>query len=134
MGMKAMHGSRNVLITGNQFVRNSLWAIGLMPGAASHANNSDGGSIAANNIISDFGCGDAHWIWGDERSPFKFETGQQPDDPPLSDVNVQGNVVHSSATPRYRYAVIIEGGNVDPKPTPVCGEHELREAAGSATA
>jgi hypothetical protein len=34
MGMKAMHGSRNVLITGNQFIKNCLWAIGLMPGAA----------------------------------------------------------------------------------------------------
>ena len=51
IGMKAMHGSRNVLITGNQFVRNSLWAIGLMPGAAAHpatddkAENADGGSL-----------------------------------------------------------------------------------------
>jgi hypothetical protein len=36
IGMKAMHGSRNVIITGNQFTRNDLWAIGLMPGAASH--------------------------------------------------------------------------------------------------
>ena len=31
-----MHGSRNVIITGNQFTKNDLWAIGLMPGAASH--------------------------------------------------------------------------------------------------
>lgn len=30
MGMKAMHGSRNVLVIGNQFSRNSLWAIGMM--------------------------------------------------------------------------------------------------------
>ena len=78
MGMKAMHGSRNVIITGNQFVKNSLWAIGLMPGAASHEGNTDGGSIIAHNLISDFGHGDAHWIWGDERSPFKFDTGQEP--------------------------------------------------------
>ena len=68
IGMKAMHGSRNVIITGNQFTRNDLWAIGLMPGAASHpaqagkpeTDNSDGGSIIANNIISDFGHGHAH--------------------------------------------------------------------------
>jgi hypothetical protein len=115
IGMKAMHGSRNVLITGNQFTRNSLWAIGLMPGAGANAENFDGGSIISNNIISDFGHGDAHWIWGDERSPFKFDTGQQPDDPPLTDVVVTGNVVHSIGKPRYKYAVIIGGGPNTPR-------------------
>ena len=115
MGMKAMHGSRNVIITGNQFVKNCLWAIGLMPGAAANAENFDGGSIIANNIISDFGHGDAHWIWGDERSPFKFDTGQQPDDPPLADVMITGNVVHSIGKPRYKYAVIIAGGENGPR-------------------
>ena len=115
MGMKAMHGSRNVLITGNQFSRNSLWAIGLMPGAAASPDNPDGGSIIANNIISDFGHGDAHWIWGSERSPFKFDTGQEDDDPPLSDVVIQGNVVQSIGEPRYRYAVIIAGGPKTPR-------------------
>lgn len=121
IGMKAMHGSRNVLITGNQFVRNSLWAIGLMPGAAAHPatddkpENADGGSIISNNIISDFGYGDAHWIWGDERSPFKFDTGQQPDDPPLTDVVITGNVIHALGKPRYKYAVIIPGGPNAPR-------------------
>jgi hypothetical protein len=38
MGMKAMHGSRNVLIIGNQFIRNDLWSIGLMPGTASRCH------------------------------------------------------------------------------------------------
>jgi hypothetical protein len=121
MGMKAMHGSRNVIITDNQFVKNCLWAIGLMPGAGAHPategkpENADGGSIIANNIISDFGHGDAHWIWGDERSPFKFDTGQQPDDPPLADVMITGNVVHSIGKPRYKYAVIIGGGPNTPR-------------------
>lgn len=115
IGMKAMHGSRNVLITGNQFTRNSLWAIGLMPGAAANAENFDGGSIVSNNIISDFGHGDAHWIWGEERSPFKFDNGQQPDDPPLTDVIIQGNIVHCIGKPRYRYAVIIAGGPTGPQ-------------------
>jgi nitrous oxidase accessory protein NosD len=115
IGMKAMHGSRNVLIIGNQFSKNSLWAIGMMPGAAANAANTDGGSIIANNIISDFGHGDAHWIWGDERSPLKFDTGQQPDDPPLSDVIVQGNVVDAIRPPRYKYAVIIPGGPSTPR-------------------
>jgi hypothetical protein len=115
MGMKAMHGSRNVLITGNQFVKNSLWAIGLMPGVASHAGNTDGGSIIANNIISDFGYGDAHWIWGLERSPIRFDHGQEPDDPPLTDVIILGNMLHSSGEPCYRYAVRIEGGPNAPR-------------------
>lgn len=110
MGMKAMHGSRNVIITGNQFVKNSLWSIGLMPGAAADAGNADGSSVIANNIISDFGHGDAHWIWGDERSPFKFDSGQESDDPPLTDVIVQGNLVQSIGAPRYRFAVIVAGG------------------------
>lgn len=113
IGMKAMHGSRNVLITGNQFSRNDLWAIGLMPGAAAHPavdgkpENADGGSLIANNIISDFGCGDAQWIWGPKHSPLKFDAGQEEDDPPLTDVVIQGNVVHHIGPPRYKYAVII---------------------------
>ena len=110
IGMKAMHGSSNVLIDGNQFVRNSLWAIGLMPGAAADAENRDGGSIIANNIISDFGYGDANWMWGNERSPIKFDTGQQADDPPLTNVLIQGNLIHQGGEARYRYAVIIPGG------------------------
>jgi hypothetical protein len=115
MGMKAMHGSRNVLIVGNQFTKNSLWAIGLMPGVASHTANTDGGSIIANNIVSDFGYGSARWIWGDERSPFRFGSGQQPDDPPLTDVIVQGNLVQSIGPAHYSYAVLIEGGPNTPQ-------------------
>lgn len=115
VGMKAMHGSRNVVIQGNQFVKNSLWAIGLMPGTAAHASNTDGGSVICNNIISDFGHGDANWIWGNNRSPFKFEGGQEPDDPPLADVIIQGNIVHRTGEPRYRYAVTISGGTGAPQ-------------------
>ncbi len=121
MGMKAMHGSRNVIITGNQFSKNDLWAIGLMPGMASHAaegekaDNSDGGSIIANNIISEFGHGHAHWMWGDERSPFKFDNGQEESDPPLMDVLIQGNVVNNVGKPVYAYDVIIAGGPRAPK-------------------
>lgn len=121
IGMKAMHGSRNVLITGNQFARNDLWAIGLMPGAAAHPaadgkpENADGGSIIANNIISDFGHGDAHWMWGPERSPFKFDAGQDADDPPLTEVIIQGNLVHNPGPPRYIYDVIIATEDSGPR-------------------
>ncbi len=133
IGMKAMHGSRNTLIIGNQFSKNDLWSIGLMPGAASHAAapagpdgkpvpaNSDGGSIIANNIISDFGYGNAHWVWGDNGTPLRFDTGQKPENPPLADVVIQGNIVYDSgrdeiaAPPRYAYAVLVARGAGGPK-------------------
>jgi hypothetical protein len=115
MGLKAMHGSRNVLIIGNQFSRNSIWSIGLMPGAAADSENADGGSIIANNIISDFGHGDAAWIWGTDRSPLKFDSGQENDDPPLTDVVIQGNVIHAIGEPLYQYAVVIAGGKNAPQ-------------------
>ena len=126
--MKAMHGSRNVVIIGNQFIKNDLWSISLMPGAASHAarqespsesarvGNGDGGSIIANNIISQFGFGNAHWIWGNQGNPILLDAGQKPDNPPLADVIIQGNIVqnsgrfHSDQTeqgPRYVYAIRI---------------------------
>ena len=54
-------------------------------------------------------------IRGSDQSPFKFDTGQEDDDPPLSDVVVQGNVVQSIGAPRYRYAVIISGGPNTPR-------------------
>ncbi len=131
IGMKAMHGSRHVLIVGNQFSKNTLWSIGLMPGAASHpglpardgqpakAPNVDGGSIIANNIISDFGYGRSRWIWGggDRGYPIRFDRGQNADDPPLSDVVVQGNIVFDAGpeSPRYKYAVLIEQGPGAPR-------------------
>jgi len=144
MGMKAMHGSRNVLIIGNQFSKNDLWSIGLMPGAASHAAaarpagqpgakpaeaNVDGGTIIANNIISDFGYGRSRWIWeGHDCCPIRLDTGQKPDNPPLADVIVQGNVVYDigrdgvlvdgvprTAPPRYKYAVLVANGHGGPK-------------------
>jgi len=138
VGIKAMHGARNVLITGNQFLKNDLWSIGLMPGSASHyagqpvhaverpeenEANVDGHSIIANNIISDFGYGNTHWIWGDAGTPFKFDNGQTPANPPLRDVVLQGNIVYDTGhdqvivdgkpkvePPRYKYAVTIAGG------------------------
>lgn len=121
IGMKAMHGSRNVIISGNQFVKNSFWAIGLMPGAAAHpaaggkTENADGGSIIAHNIVSDFGHGRARWVWGDENAPFKFDGAQQPDDPPLADVIVTGNLIHQVGPPRYSRAVVIASGPDGPR-------------------
>lgn len=141
IGMKAMHGSRNVIITGNQFIRNDLWSIGLMPGTASGAShpahdkapaegpNNDGGSIIANNIISDFGYGDARWNWesGGAICPIRFTHAPLEENPPLTDVIVQGNIIYDSGKdmplvngepkrepPRYKFAVLIEPGSPNP--------------------
>ena len=136
IGMKAMHGSRNILITGNQFSRSVLWAIGLMSGSGAEpatpatserpavAANVDGGSLIANNIISQFGYGDSAWMWKDaSRAVFRFDRGQEPTDPPLRDVLITGNVIsnpdrdelpefasETNESPRYHFAVRIEQG------------------------
>lgn len=135
MGLKAMHGSRHVIVAHNQFIRTDLWAIGLMPGTAAHpamaardghpprAANRDAGHIIANNIITDFGYGDSHWIWHmpkDNCTPLRFDNGQEPDDPPLCDVVVTGNLVYDTGRdelftngvpvkvpPRYRWTVFV---------------------------
>jgi hypothetical protein len=128
IGMKAMHGARNVLIIGNQFSKNDLWSIGLMPGVSSQAAgakpaNVDGGSIIANNIISDFGYGSSQWIWpGQDNCPIRLDRGQVPENPPLTDVLIQGNIVYDTGRdkvvvdgvanvvpPRYDYAVYVSG-------------------------
>ncbi|WP_165247201.1 right-handed parallel beta-helix repeat-containing protein [Paludisphaera soli] len=141
IGMKAMHGSRHVIVSNNQFIKNSLWSIGMMPGAASlparaaegsdpaRAANVDGGSIIANNVISDFGMGQTNWIWGEDHlgCPIRFDHAQVPENPPLADVVVTGNVVYDTGRdailkdgkpevvpPRYRFAVLIEPGDSTP--------------------
>jgi hypothetical protein len=135
IGMKAMHGSRNILIEGNQFSRNTLWSIGLMPGTVSHGGtgpdgkvgpaNNDGWSIIANNIISDFGHGDAFWVWKDDgmvKAPLRFDIGQEDSDPPLTDVVVTGNVIQagghagpgpSEAVARFNFSVLIESAKTN---------------------
>ena len=139
VGMKAMHGSRNILILGNQFNRCNAHAILLQPGATSHAAgdgvpsngipagspaNIDGASIIANNIVSNFGYGDSNWMWGNERDVICLEPGQLPQNPALSDVIVNGNIVYdqgrdgmvvdgkaTKVPPRYRYALLISGSS-----------------------
>ncbi len=107
IGMKAMHGSRNVLIQGNQFSRNSLWAIGLMPGVSSHAQNTDGGSIIANNIVSQFGEGDASWIWELHERPFGLiEDSNQMILPSITSSSRQRT--GCPRDPRYAYAVLFD--------------------------
>lgn len=75
--------------------------------------------MIANNIISEFGQGHAAWVWGDNGTPIRFDDRQEPDDPPLQDVMVTGNVVYNSRRdeagdeaarkPTYRFAVRMAG-------------------------
>ncbi len=129
IGMKAMHGSRNVLILGNQFTRSAALEYrpdarllpharaprGRRRGGKAVGANVDGGSIVANNIISDFGYGHYEALGlGRARQgvsggfPMRFDHGQLPDNPPLSDVVVQGNfsstTTGATARPRGRCA------------------------------
>jgi hypothetical protein len=137
IGMKAMHGARNVLVLANQFVKSDLWSINLMPGTQStpamaadgkHAAsgaNIDGHSIVASNIISDFGYGNAHWIWGDSAglAPIRFNAAPLPENPVFDGVIVDGNVVLDTGRdgvivdgkprtepPRYAYAIYVATG------------------------
>jgi hypothetical protein len=74
------------------------------------------------NVSSDGG-GKSRWIWsGHDCCPIRFDTGQKPDNPPLAEVLVQGNVVYDPgrdaaprAAPRYKYAVIVSKSPGGPK-------------------
>jgi len=131
IGIKMTHGSRHLVVSGNLLSGIDLWGIIYNPGAASHgeipatadapakANNSDGGSVIANNIITDFGRGHEFWNWGGSTPDMSggfgiaLYAGQLPENPPLSDVLLTGNMVcHTPMTaegdkPRYSYALYV---------------------------
>ncbi|MFO0944730.1 MAG: NosD domain-containing protein [Planctomycetota bacterium] len=135
IGLKATHGCRNVILTGNLIAGVDLWGIVVNPGAASSkakaagdgepavGENVDAGLLISNNVISDFGEGNEYWNWGgrheDRGSSYAiaFLAAQLETNPPLRDVLVQGNLVYDSqrdaaenarARPKYRYAVYVE--------------------------
>jgi hypothetical protein len=143
MGVKATHGARNLIISGNMLTHIDLWGILLNPGAASHAAfpkteesdarpaNVDGGTIISNNIISEYGYGHEYWNWGakskdhDGSYCITLRDGQLPENPPLRNVLITGNIVYDThqdglldddgqiktEAPRYRYALHIGSWN-----------------------
>lgn len=149
MGIKMTHGCRNLIVSDNLLSRIDLWGILMNPGAASHAAepaaegrearpaNVDGGTVIANNIITDYGHGNEYWNWGgatdDQGGSYAlaFYEGQLPENPPLRDVVVTGNMVYDTGrdgvpedgkiatpAPRYRWAVYIGAwGKKDECPT-----------------
>ena len=139
IGIKCMHGSKNVIISDNNLSYIDLWGIVMMPGTASHpaeaatkdqpakGPNFTSGNIIANNIISDIGFGYENWIWPEgSRRAISLESGQLAENPVMFDVLIQGNIVYDTGhdqiledgkpvtvPPRYAYAVYIT-----PKPAP----------------
>jgi hypothetical protein len=134
IGMKAMHGSRNGIVSNNLFSFVDLWAIMLGPGASSDVPhpatekqpavqaNDDGGTLVTGNVVSDFGYGHDYWNWSGDTSDslpsgvIRIERGQLASNPPLTDVLIHGNVVTGRASenpqgdqpPRYQYALRID--------------------------
>jgi len=137
MGVKATHGARNLIISGNMLTGIDLWGILLNPGAISHPAtaekepNVDGGTVISGNVITDYGRGHEYWNWGgasDEAGgsyAIALYDGQLPENPPLRDVVVQGNVVYDSERdlpgppkPRYRYALFVGSWHGDGADSP----------------
>lgn len=125
VGIKCMHGSRNVVIAGNNVSGCSLWGLVMLPGTAARRINPTRGNIVANNIFSDFGRGDDYHNWAgtDSRRVLSFEAGPDADSPPLADVIISGNLVYDTereevesesartagpAEPRYLHALYID--------------------------
>ena len=139
IGIKCMHGARNVIISGNNVSHMDLWGLVMLPGTASHPAEAaaDGkparvanftrGNIIANNVFSDYGFGYEYFNWqGSKGGVISLESGQLPENPIMTDVIVQGNVVYdtgrdqvivdgkpTTVEPRYNYAVFIT-----PNPSP----------------
>ena len=139
LGIKCMHGARNVIISGNNVSHMDLWGLVMMPGTASHPAEAAGtdkaarganfttGNIIANNVFSDFGYGYEYFNWEKSKGGvISLESGQLPENPVMTDVIIQGNVVYDTGKgqvlvdgvpqtqpPRYEYAVFISS---NPKP------------------
>ena len=145
MGVKMTHGSRNIIVSVNLLTHIDLWGILINPGAASEhgvkgtedapakASNHDSGIIISNNQITDYGYGHEYWNWGglhkDTGSSFPIALlGKQlKENPVISDVLIQGNIVYNVArdgivldevltkeSPRYRFALYVEGKSNSP--------------------
>lgn len=129
MGVKMTHGSRNVIVEGNLLTHIDLWGILVNPGASSEyaveakdgapakPGNHDSGILIANNQITDFGYGHEYWNWGgknngDSSYPIILMGKQLEENPNLSDILIQGNIVYDSG----RDGVIVDGALVHEKP------------------
>lgn len=140
IGVKATHGSRNLVIANNMISRVDLWGVLLNPGTGSHhaggapvrEANVDGGTVVTGNIVTDFGYGNEYWNWGPRGSfAIALFEGQEDTEPPLRDVLIVHNIVYNTGRdtvikdgqpveepPRYRYALYIGPWNSEAAPGP----------------
>lgn len=141
IGIKATHGSRNLILNSNLLAKIDRWGIVLSPGAGSSHSvpahgtqlskpaNVDGGTVISNNIITEFGEGYEYWHLGgayDDRGSsygIAFLAAQLSSNPPLRDILVTGNVVYDTTADE------ISSASGDPPPRPkyrfaVAIEHE----------
>jgi hypothetical protein len=120
VGVKAMHGSKHIIISNNQFYRIDVYGILLASGAASHyaveasgadkpakGPNLDGGTLIMGNIISDYGFGDQYWSMRSSpgASLYAISIEEDPSAPPLRNVIIANNVVYDTG----RDKVIVDG-------------------------
>ncbi|MBI4559376.1 MAG: right-handed parallel beta-helix repeat-containing protein [Candidatus Hydrogenedentes bacterium] len=133
IGIKFMHGARNVIISENNLSHNDLWGIVTLPGTLAHpaeaaqegkparGPNLTSGNVIANNIFSDFGFGYEYYNW-EKGTPVVIclDSGQLPENPVMTDVLIQGNIIYdagkdqilvegvpTTVPPRYKYAVYV---------------------------
>lgn len=133
IGLKCMHGARNVIIANNTVSHMDLWGLVMMPGTLAHpAEAASGdkparwpnytrGNIIANNIFSDYGLGYERYNWEQQKTGvIMLDSGQLAENPVMSDILIEGNIVYDSASdgeladgkpqavpPRYEWAVRI---------------------------
>ncbi|MDZ4861211.1 MAG: right-handed parallel beta-helix repeat-containing protein [Candidatus Hydrogenedentes bacterium] len=139
IGLKCMHGARNVIIANNTVSHMDLWGLVMMPGTLAHPaeaakegtpareSNYTRGNIIANNVFSDFGRGYERYNWEQQKSGvITLDSGQLPENPVMTDVIIEGNIVYDSAAdgelvdgkpqttpPQYEWAVYIA---TEPRP------------------
>ncbi len=133
IGIKCMHGAKNVIISDNNVSHMDLWGLVMLPGTLSHpaeaavdgqaarVANFTSGNVIANNVFSDFGFGYEYFNWKDSGSGvISLESGQLAENPVMTDVIVEGNIVYDTGKdqvltngvpetigPRYKYAVFV---------------------------
>jgi len=125
IGIKATHGCEGLNITGNTITHVDVWGILLNPGTTSSEDNPDRAILIANNTILAYGHGHEYWNWGganvraENSYAIALFDGQLPENPPLREVLITGNVVGGNiGPPRYRHALTVRSWHGPPEESP----------------
>jgi len=121
---------KHVTVTGNQFIKNTLWSIGMMPGGrlapfpepprrtsrpAGRTSMAARSSPITSSPISALGQNPMD-LGGGKRpaTRFGFDHGQVPENPPLTEVIIQGNLVYDTGRD-----TLIKEGKTRGRPSPI---------------